>query len=517
MKIKSKLLLLVSFMIPIFSLTSCNETPKHVCNEPCPICGGCLDNKCQEEACLTKCSCEVIVKSVDITSMPLKTSYYPGEIFSPEGLVVKANLSNGKTKKYSYRKFDTWTHKDEPLTEDIKKITFTIPKYNFDFDVEIKVELPNDLSIVVDKSLLKKTYLTTDIIDFTIINVRAKIGETMTLLKADQWKLYDGTNLIEDKTQVSLSEGEHLIKIEYVPTVDYSFTLKINDPNNVISPDHVEAEDCVYNIDSNAPYTIKEKVANAQYPDSEGKIISSNFPTINNGSSGKGAVSSLSKTQNGTKVYFEFTVNAPTSGEYELLARVQGIDESSIKGLFNVSINGGEATLNTSNDKILKGNQLKDQYNASSDYLNWCNLFWWNMVNIGTYSLTKGDNEIKITMPNGLGGNIDYFEVVNKGEIHETQLFSMREGSRVNLSTNPIYLKYGEKLIDKVATPIGHPCKYTLIYLRLDDGCEIPVTEDLMNEIDYTKTGEQEVNITFTKKEKTYNASFKIIIEAEEE
>ena len=97
MKIKSKLLLLVSFMIPIFSLTSCNETPKHVCNEPCPICGGCLDNKCQEEACLTKCSCEVIVKSVDITSMPLKTSYYPGEIFSPEGLVVKANLSNGKT------------------------------------------------------------------------------------------------------------------------------------------------------------------------------------------------------------------------------------------------------------------------------------------------------------------------------------------------------------------------------------------------------------------------------------
>ena len=40
---------------------------------------------------------------------------------------------------------------------------------------------------------------------------------------------------------------------------------------------------------------------------------------------------------------------------------------------------------------------------------------------------------------------------------------------------------------------------------------------DLMNEIDYTKTGEQEVNITFTKKEKTYNASFKIIIEAEEE
>ena len=516
MKIKSKLLLLVSFMIPIFSLTSCNETPKHVFNEPCPICGGCLDNKCQEEACLTKCSCEVIVKSVDIISMPLKTSYYPGEIFSPEGLVVKANLSNGKTKKYSYRKFDTWTHKDEPLTEDIKKITFTIPKYNFDFDVEIKVELPNDLSIVVDKSLLKETYLTTDIIDFTIINVRAKIGETMTLLKADQWKLYDGTNLIEDKTQVSLSEGEHLIKIEYVPTIDYSFTLKINDPNNVISPDHVEAEDCVYNIDSNAPYTIKEKVANAQYPDENGNLSDQLFKKIPNGASGTGAVSSLAVSQNGKKVYFKFNIKVPTTGEYDLLARVQGTGENQIKNNFKVSINNGEEMISTSTDTIHAGNQIKNQY-GKEGFIGWYNMFWWNVVNIGTYSLTKGDNEIKITMPNGLGGNIDYFEVVNKGEIHETQLFSMREGSRVNLSTNPIYLKYGEKLIDKVATPIGHPCKYTLIYLRLDDGCEIPVTEDLMNEIDYTKTGEQEVNITFTKKEKTYNASFKIIIEAEEE
>ena len=117
---------------------------------------------------------------------------------------------------------------------------------------------------------------------------------------------------------------------------------------------------------------------------------------------------------NGTKVYFEFTVNAPTSGEYELLARVQGTGESSINGLFNVSINGEEGTLNTSNDKILKGNQLKEQYNTSSDYLSWYNMFWWNMVNIGTYSLNKGENTIKITLPNGLSGNIDYFEIQNK-------------------------------------------------------------------------------------------------------
>lgn len=280
-----------------------------------------------------------------------------------------------------------------------------------------------------------------------------------------------------------------------------------------VEPDHIEAEDCVYLLENGNKYTVSEDSANAQYPDSEGKISSSNFSRINNGSSGKGAVSSLSKTQNGTKVYFEFTVNAPTSGEYELLARVQGIDESSINGLFNVSINGGEATLNTSNDKILKGNQLKDQYNASSDYLNWCNLFWWNMVNIGTYSLNKGENTIKITLPNGLNGNIDYFEIQNKNSANTSKVFSFREGSRNELSTNNgLTLIENGLLSDKSGTPASHPCKYTLMYIRLLDGIEHPITEEMLtnySNIDYTKVDQEQI-VTINYKENT--ASFKLFI-----
>ena len=280
-----------------------------------------------------------------------------------------------------------------------------------------------------------------------------------------------------------------------------------------VEPDHIEAEDCVYLLENGNKYTVSEDSANAQYPDSEGKISSSNFSRINNGSSGKGAVSSLSKTQNGTKVYFEFTVNAPTSGEYELLARVQGIDESSINGLFNVSINVGEATLNTSNDKILKGNQLKDQYNASSDYLNWCNLFWWNMVNIGTYSLNKGENTIKITLPNGLNGNIDYFEIQNKNITKTSKIFSFRGGSREELSTNNgLTLIENGLLSDKSGTPASHPCKYTLMYIRLLDGSEHPITEEMLtnySNIDYTKVDQEQI-VTINYKENT--ASFKLFI-----
>ena len=292
--------------------------------------------------------------------------------------------------------------------------------------------------------------------------------------------------------------------------------LNINNENTVskstslleemnVEPDHIEAEDCVYLLENGNKYTTSEASANAQYPDSEGKISSSNFSTINNGSSGKGAVSSLSASQNGTKIYFEFTVNAPTSGEYELLARVQGTGES--------SINGGTATLNTSNDKILKGNQLKDQYNASSDYLNWYNLFWWNMVNIGTYSLNKGENTIKITLPNGLSGNIDYFEIQNKNITKTSKIFSFREGSREELSTsNGLTLIESGLLSDKSDTPANHPCKYTLMYIRLLDGSEHPITEEMLtnySNIDYTKVNQEQI-VTINYKENT--ASFKLFI-----
>ena len=81
---------------------------------------------------------KVTVESVEITSYP-KTDYYPGEVFDITGLVVKANLSNGKSKNYFDADFSTWTHKGEPLTESMDKITLTLPKYDYNFDLVIKV------------------------------------------------------------------------------------------------------------------------------------------------------------------------------------------------------------------------------------------------------------------------------------------------------------------------------------------------------------------------------------------
>ena len=299
--------------------------------------------------------------------------------------------------------------------------------------------------------------------------------------------------------------------------------LNINNANTVskstslleemnVEPDHIEAEDCVYNISTNAPYTIKEKVANAQYPDENGNLSDQLFKKIPNGASGTGAVSSLAESQNGKKVYFKFNIKAPTTGEYDLLARVQGTGENPIKNNFKVSINNGEEMISTSTDTIHAGNQIKNQY-GKEGFIGWYNMFWWNVVNIGTYSLTKGDNEIKITMPNGLGGNIDYFEIQNKNITKTSKIFSFRGGSREELSTNNgLTLVENELLSDKSGTPANHPCKYTLMYIRLLDGSEHPITEEMLtnySNIDYTKVDQEQI-VTINYKENT--ASFKLFI-----
>ena len=135
------------------------------------------------------------------------------------------------------------------------------------------------------------------------------------------------------------------------------------------------------------------------------------------------------------------------------------------------------------------------------------------MVNIGTYSLNKGENTIKITLPNGLNGNIDYFEIQNKNSANTSKVFSFREGSRNELSTNNgLTLIENGLLSDKSGTPASHPCKYTLMYIRLLDGSEHPITEEMLtnySNIDYTKVDQEQI-VTINYKENT--ASFKLFI-----
>ncbi len=313
--------------------------------------------------------------------------------------------------------------------------------------------------------------------------------------------------------------------------------LTVVEADKIISPSFIEAEDCVYKLsgvdkdsessllgtETNTPYTAKENTSIAQIV-KDGVI--SGEQKIANGTSGKGAVSSLSPQQNGKTVYFKFTVKVPEAGNYKIKARAAGTSGGNVRNNFAVNVNGAKGadgkfafTLNDKNQYLVAGNQLSKYCDEASlnlkegqKFLSWYNMFFWGMLDIGTVELTKGENVIRIYMPQGFSGNIDYFEVVENDGAESAKILSTRTGSRVDLSKNALYLNKGEKLTDLVLTPELHPEKYTLLYIRLSSGKEVPVTERMLEgKIDYTKVGEQKVTVVDPVSNE--EASFTLIIE----
>ena len=293
----------------------------------------------------------------------------------------------------------------------------------------------------------------------------------------------------------------------------------------VFEPIVIEAEDCVYKLDENGAetpnaYTTKEKTSMAQIV-KDGVI--SDGRTIANGSSGTGAVSSLSKTQNGKKVYFKLSVDAPVKGSYKLKARAQGTGADEIKGLLHVNVNNAKDvdgklifSRNSDSQKLTAGNQLK-YYCAIADgetYTNWLNMFWWGMIDVGTFELNKGENEIRIYLPEGFSGNIDYFEVAADGN-EAPAIISYRSDLSGNLDGKVLHIAKDTELTSVVPTPELHPAKYTLLYLRTSSGKEVPVLESMLKgKVDYKKVGVEQL-VTVTDPVSKEEASFTLFIDAE--
>ena len=510
-------------------IAGCNKN-KHVCESKCPTCGYCLNKDCKEEACKLKCPGhkeeKATIKSVDVTFSP-KTEYYPGEVFDITGLAVKANLSNGKTKKFFYNDFTQWTHKDEALDKTVDKITFTVPGYDFTFDVSIKVGIPEGMTLLVDTIALKDEYSTDEKIDFSLLKVKTSKDGKVELLKAEDWKLYNGAAKFSDITAVSAADlgvGEVTLTVEHVSGLKTNFTVKIIDSKKVITPAVIDAEDNVFmlenGVETGTAYKKVESNTIAEYYEDGSKVQTAR---LYNGFSGRGMVTNLDV--NYSKVYFKFKVNVPEAGQYDLNLRAQYINSNkNIKDMFSVNINGAKDasgnyvfTKNSIAQTVNCGNQLKNYCTlpaGQTGYMGYYNMFWWSSCKLGTFELNKGDNEIRVYMNSKVEANIDCFEVTYVGEgTANASIFSMRTKGKQSLNGKVLYLNKGERLTDIVKTPANHPVKYTLLYLRTSSGKEIPVLESMLDgKIDYEKIGEAQL-IEVTDPVSKESASFTLVIE----
>ena len=298
----------------------------------------------------------------------------------------------------------------------------------------------------------------------------------------------------------------------------------------------IEAEDCAYTFENGNETTVKydkvqSKVSADYYKtitleDGTTKKVLDNTSPIHNGASGSGAVH---KINSANAAFFKFKVSVPVSGKYTLKARAQGEWNVYVDGKFSININGQTDedgnyvfTANPKGPVLKGGNRLAEYYAFADDEKGFSasrTTYWWQLVELGRFELQKGENEIRIYIPNGVNARIDYFEVTYCDSAMTSinpaaAIYSVRGSNIENLYGKVLTINKGAKLTDIIELNPLHPVKYTRLYLRTSSGNDVAVLDTLLEgKVDDTKVGEQQL-VTVTDPVSGESASFKLLIKA---
>lgn len=290
-----------------------------------------------------------------------------------------------------------------------------------------------------------------------------------------------------------------------------------------------EAENCAYYIEAKGEHAADDKYTDfetlAPFNYYDGDTPCDNY--IANGAGGNASVRNIQGNQEGKNVYFKFTVNTAESGYYKIKTRAVCNNTEKISGMFSVNVNNeknSDGSLKLVTDKkeqqVYCGNRLSEYADlGGKEYVSYCSRAWWSIIDVGTVFLSKGDNEIRIYMPGGFGGNIDCFEVIDSEEQKTTKIISYNNEKleRVDVSETGtvLYLENGKKFSDHVNVKdldYRHPVRYTLLYMSLTNNTEIPILESMLEgKVDYNKVGVEQV-VTVTDPVSGESASFKLLI-----
>ena len=297
----------------------------------------------------------------------------------------------------------------------------------------------------------------------------------------------------------------------------------------------IEAEDCAYTFENDNETTVKyDKVQSKVSADyyktvtledgTTKKVLDSTSP-IHNGASGSGALKDLGSAN---AAFFKFKVSVPASGKYTLKARAQGEWNVYVDEKFSININGQADsngyvfTKNPKGPQLKGGNRLAEYYAFADDEQGFSasrTTYWWQLVELGRFELQKGENEIRIYIPNGVNARIDYFEVTYCDSAMTSinpaaAIYSVRGSNIENLYGKVLTINKGAKLTDIIELNPLHPVKYTRLYLRTSSGNDVAVLDTLLDgKVDYNKVGEEQV-ITVTDPVSKETASFTLLIKA---
>lgn len=153
------------------------------------------------------------VVSLEIVTMPAKTTYLEGEVFDPKGIVLKATWSHGIDEDVRYN--DGITYDKTPITAETKSVKVTYEGVSV--DVPITISVIGVTSIEITKQLSTLAYPAGDKFNLNGLEVTAKFEDgTEKVIDVYEVKIdnKDVTETIKGEGIV-LAKGKHTVKITY--------------------------------------------------------------------------------------------------------------------------------------------------------------------------------------------------------------------------------------------------------------------------------------------------------------
>lgn len=371
---------------------------------------------------------EPYVQSLEIVTMPTKTSYRDGEIFDPQGMTLKATWSHmddetGTNIVEDLGPYDV-TYSKDPIKGDATSVEVTYENKSVSVPITVVGFNIKEIRIAVNPNMMVFTVEDTFKLDGMVVQAVGEDNSTMTI--EDYSVAIDSKDVTTEikSTGVKVVAGEHTVTISYKGK-SASFNVMVYDGVSY----KVEAEKLLGSsrypsINEKDKYYVEPNAAmqfNQTTNTMEDKYI---IAKDGEPASGGAYLGEMSKVGRGftLHVWSDFAKNAVLSmtASSGVIETGNGWTPSSMKDIqmnqmINITANG--QSVNVDDSVVLPGASIED-VGAGNNGLLWV---YWQTIDLGNVALKQGDNEIyieiKATMRHGtdVGNgsmNFDYFDVI---------------------------------------------------------------------------------------------------------
>ena len=364
--------------------------------------GGFVMNSCGETSeDVEKDPGEVVVESIAVTTPPTKTTYYEGESFEKDGMVVEATMSDGSKQKIGNARVRVTPN--GALSNDDEFVTLTYQEKTTTVQITV---LPLDVTTLkISKLPFSTVYSVGGTYDFNGLEATVSLSSGDITATADELNLTINGKAVKTGDDIDLEARE----TPYTVVATYRSNTTISDlfEISIIDGYKIEAENLIYTEPSNDLNTY----VRGKNSEEGGYLTAANGngagirPITDDSATFASGGSYLGDLKNGNVIEFYFKSEVASSAIISISASSGYMTRSYPEGSWNPSkmddMQLNKAMSATANSKeiviedtvMLPGGEASDANTADARL--WTN---WQTVSFGTMDVNEGLNVVSIVV-----------------------------------------------------------------------------------------------------------------------